>query len=117
MALVITPVSPIYSIGIRDSNITYNDLIWGYDTDWTRSASSDMRTFSSDLRMQTLYYQIILIVLNTLELLMNLSLKKTDLTRFFPIKLTHPGRLKKQIWVEKLRGGNPLATCEKRLLP
>jgi len=48
---------------------------------------------------------------------MNLSLKKTDLTRFFPIKLTHPGRLKKQIWVEKLRGGNPLATCEKRLLP
>jgi len=28
-----------------------NDLIWGYETDWTRSASSDMRTFSPDVRM------------------------------------------------------------------
>jgi len=28
-----------------------NDLIWDYEADWTRSASSDMRTFSPDLRM------------------------------------------------------------------
>jgi len=25
-----------------------NDLIWEYETDWTRSASFDMRTFSRD---------------------------------------------------------------------
>ena len=31
-----------------------NDLIWEYETDWTRSASSDTRTFSPDARMQTL---------------------------------------------------------------
>ena len=31
-----------------------NDLIWGYETDWTRSASSDIRPFSPDVRMQTL---------------------------------------------------------------
>jgi len=28
-----------------------NDLIWEYETDWTRSASSDMCTFSPDVRM------------------------------------------------------------------
>ena len=28
-----------------------NDLIWEYETDWTRSASSDTRTFSPDVRM------------------------------------------------------------------
>jgi len=28
-----------------------NDLTWEYETDWTRSASSDMRTFSTDVRM------------------------------------------------------------------
>jgi len=28
-----------------------NDLIWEYETDWTCSASSGMRTFSSDVRM------------------------------------------------------------------
>jgi len=28
-----------------------NDLIWEYDTDWTLSASSDMSTFSPNLRM------------------------------------------------------------------
>jgi len=42
-----------------------NDLIWGYETDWTRSASSDMRTFSPDVRMQTLQYEVIFILLNT----------------------------------------------------
>ena len=31
-----------------------NDLIWEYETDWTRSATTDMRTFSPDVRMQTL---------------------------------------------------------------
>jgi len=31
-----------------------NDLIWEYETDWTRSISSVMRTFSPDVRMQTL---------------------------------------------------------------
>ena len=28
-----------------------NDLIWEYETNWTRSASSDMHTFSPDVRM------------------------------------------------------------------
>jgi len=28
-----------------------NNRIWEYETDWTRSASSDMRTFSPDVRM------------------------------------------------------------------
>jgi len=28
-----------------------NDLIWEYETDWTRSASSDTRTFSPDACM------------------------------------------------------------------
>jgi len=28
-----------------------NDLIWEYETDWTRSTSSDMRTFSPDVHM------------------------------------------------------------------
>ena len=28
-----------------------NDFIWKYETDWTRSASSDMRTFPPDVRM------------------------------------------------------------------
>jgi len=48
--------SPFAAIGIRDNNIYHpdNDLIWGYETDWTRSASSDIRTFSPDVRMQTL---------------------------------------------------------------
>jgi len=31
-----------------------NDLIREYETDWTRSASSDMRTFSPDVCMETL---------------------------------------------------------------
>ena len=26
-------------------------ILWGYETNWTRSASSDMRTFSPDVRM------------------------------------------------------------------
>ena len=44
--------------------------------------------------MQTLQYKVIFILLNTFKLLMNLSLKKTDLGRFFMIKPWHPGRLK-----------------------
>jgi len=31
-----------------------NDLVWEHETDWTRSASSDMRSFSPDVRMQAL---------------------------------------------------------------
>jgi len=39
---------------------------------------------------------------------MNVSLQKnTDLTRFFMIKPRHPGRLKKQIWVEKTLSESP----------
>jgi len=49
-----------------------------------------------------------LYILNTVMFLMNLSLQKnTDLTRFFIIKPRHPGRLKKQIWVEKTCSGRP----------
>jgi len=33
--------------------------------------------------------------------------KNTDFTRFFIIKPIHPGRLKKQIWVEKTLSGRP----------
>jgi len=29
----------------------HNDLLWEYETDWTRSASSDMLTFPPDVRM------------------------------------------------------------------
>ena len=36
------------------NTVTDNDLIWGYENNWTRSASSDVRTFSPDVRMQTL---------------------------------------------------------------
>jgi len=35
-----------------------NDLIRWYETEWTRSASSDMHTFSPDVRMQTLKYKV-----------------------------------------------------------
>jgi len=43
---------------------------------------------------------------------MNLSLEKTDLTRFFMTKPRHPVRLKKQVWVEKSADG-ALVTCGK----
>jgi len=44
--------------------------------------------------------------------------KNPDLTWFFIIKTRHPGRLKKQIWVEKTRSGSPAwSRAEKRLLP
>jgi len=52
-----------------------------------------MRSFSPEMRMQ-LQTLVIFTLLNTLKLLMNLSLKKTDLTRFFIIKARHPGRVK-----------------------
>ena len=49
---VLTLVSPVSSIGIRDNKHNPdNDLIWGYESDWTRSTSSDMLTFSPDVRM------------------------------------------------------------------
>jgi len=38
--------------------------------------------------------------------------KHTDITRFFIIQTRHPGRLKKQIWVEKNSVG-ALVTCGK----
>jgi len=44
-----------------------------------RSASSDMRTFSPDERMQTLQYKVIVISSNTLKLLIILSLQKTQI--------------------------------------
>jgi len=50
---------------------------------WTRSASSDMRTFSPDVRMQTLLCKIMFILLNTLKLLMSSSLQKTQMSRDF----------------------------------
>jgi len=56
-----------------------SDLIWEYETDLTRSDSSVMRTFSPDVRMRTLLYKVIFILLKTLKLLMNLSLQKTQI--------------------------------------
>jgi len=56
-----------------------NDLIWWYEIDWTRSASSDLCTFSPDVRMQTLQYKAIFILLSALKLMMNLSLHKTQI--------------------------------------
>jgi len=38
-----------------------------------------MRAFSADVRMQTLQYDVIFILLNTLKLLMNLSLQKSQI--------------------------------------
>ena len=35
-------------------------ILW-YETEWTRSASSDMHTLSSDVRMQILKYKVIFI--------------------------------------------------------
>jgi len=75
---VLTRVSPVSSIGTRAYNITVyisnpdNNIMWGNETDWTRSASSDMRIFSPDVRMQTLQNKVIIILLITLKLLMNL---------------------------------------------
>jgi len=46
---VLTFVSPVASISIEDNNIIYktdNGLKWGYETDWTRSASPDKRTLT-----------------------------------------------------------------------
>ena len=54
---VLTFVSPVSSVGIADNKIMYvrgpdNDILWGHETDWrTRSASSEMRAFSPDVRM------------------------------------------------------------------
>jgi len=55
-----------------------NDLIWECETDWTRSASADMRSFSPDVRMWTLYCKVSML-LNLLKLLMKLSLQKTQI--------------------------------------
>jgi len=96
-----------------------NDLIWEYETDWTRSASSDMCTFSAGVPMQTLFYKVISILFNTLKLIMNLvevakefTSKNTDLTQFFIIKPTHPGQLKNRSGWKKPSGG-ALVTCGK----
>jgi len=53
-----------------------NYLIWRYATDWTHSVSYEMLTFSPDVRMQTLQYKLIFLLLNTLKLLINLALQK-----------------------------------------
>ena len=60
-----------------------NDLRWEYETIWKRSASSDMRTFSPDVRLKTLWCKVTLILLNTLKLLMSFSLQKTQISRDF----------------------------------
>ena len=47
--------------GPRGNGTVYNpdnDLIWEYETDWTHYASSDICTFSPDVRMQTLLYKV-----------------------------------------------------------
>jgi len=44
----------------------------------TRSASSDVCTLSPDVRLQTLEYKVIFILLNTLKLLVNSSLQKNQ---------------------------------------
>jgi len=49
---------------------------------------------SPDVCMQTLCYKVIFILLNTLKLLMSISLQKTDLTLVFIMKPRHSGRLK-----------------------
>jgi len=52
---VLTLVLPVSSSGIRQQHYNPdNDLIRGHETNCTRSASSDMRTFLPDMRMQTL---------------------------------------------------------------
>ena len=61
--------------------ILYEDMKWKQwllynETDWTRSASFDMGSLSPDVRMQTL---VMFILLDTLLLLMNLSLQKKQI--------------------------------------
>ena len=52
---VLTLVSLVSSTGIRNNNIIrITPTMILYETDWTRSASSDMRTFSPDVGVQTL---------------------------------------------------------------
>jgi len=75
-----------------------------------------MRTFSPDVPMQTLQYKVIFVLLNTLKLLMNLSLQKHRFNAIFRNQTyRHPHRLKKQIWVEKTQW-EPWSHGAKRLL-
>ena len=53
-----------------------NDLIWEYETDGTRSASSDMRISHLMCACKHCNVKISLYLLDTLKLLMNLSLQK-----------------------------------------
>jgi len=72
-----------------------------------------MRTFSPDERMQTLQYTSYRYIIEHIEVAdYFITSKNPDLTRFFVIKTRHPGRLKKQIWVEKNAEGTRV-TCEK----
>ena len=89
--------------------ITLTMILWEYETDWTRSASSDMRTFLSGMRMETLLYKDIFTSLSAMKLLMYLvevangftTSTNIHSTRFFIIEPPQPGRLKTQIRVKK----------------
>ena len=62
-----------------------NDLIWEYETDWTRSASSDTRraTFSPDMRMQNIVMQNYLYIIEHTEVADEVIPQKTQISRDF----------------------------------
>ena len=44
------------------NTVTDNNIIWGYENNWTRSASSGVRTISPDVPMQTLIWRYLYII-------------------------------------------------------
>jgi len=91
-----------------------NYLIWRYATDWTHSVSYEMLTFSPDVRMQTLQYKLIFLLLNTLKLLINLALqKKNSFKAIFHSGTQTPRSSKKEDLGEKKNAVGVLVTCGK----
>jgi len=119
---VLTLVSPVSAIGIRDNNITYitPTMILYEDMKPTEDVLHHLICVLSHLictcKHSNIKSSLFFILLNTLKLLQNLSVQKADLTRFFIIKPRHPGPLEKQIKVKKA-AVRALVTCGKSQLP
>jgi len=47
----VSPFAPHLHATVSAAYNPTNDVLWEYKTDWTRSASSDMRIFSPDVRI------------------------------------------------------------------
>ena len=115
---VLTHLSPVPSVGIRDNNIIYiNPTMIIYEGRKPAEHAllhpicvlSHLMCACKHCNVKlSLYYW------GHWSCWWIYQFKKLDLTRFFIIKPRHPGRLKKQNWVEKPRTGlETLATCVK----